>query len=77
VLYAQDYVINAGGVINVYGELNGWSMDRAKRKAGEIFDTLEQVFELAKENGTPTAAAADRLAERRIEQVGKIQRTWV
>jgi leucine dehydrogenase len=77
VLYAPDYVINAGGVINVYGELNGWSMDRAKRKAGEIFDTLEQVFELAKENGTPTAAAADRLAERRIEQVGKIQRTWV
>jgi leucine dehydrogenase len=77
VLYAPDYVINAGGVINVYGELNGWSLDRAKRKAGEIFDTLEQVFELAKENGTPTAAAADRLAERRIEQVGKIQRTWV
>ncbi|MBI4544725.1 MAG: Glu/Leu/Phe/Val dehydrogenase [Gemmatimonadetes bacterium] len=77
ILYAPDYVINAGGLINVYGELNGWSADRAKRKAGEIYDTLGQLFELAKEQGIPTHEAADRLAERRIEQVAKIQRTWL
>jgi leucine dehydrogenase len=77
ILYAPDYVINAGGLINVYGELNGWSAERAKRKAGEIYDTLGQLFELAREQGIATHVAADRLAERRIEQVAKIQRTWV
>lgn len=77
ILYAPDYVINAGGLINVYGELNEWSSDRAKRKAGEIYDTLDQLFELAREQGIPTHEAADRLAERRIERVAKIQRTWV
>jgi leucine dehydrogenase len=77
ILYAPDYVINAGGLINVYGELNGWSSERSKRKAGEIYDTLDQLFELAREEGLPTSAAADRLAERRIQQVGAIQHTWL
>lgn len=77
VLYAPDYVINAGGLINVYGEINGWSADRAKRKAGEIYDTLLQLFELSRLEGLPTYEAADRLAERRIEQVHAIQKTWI
>jgi leucine dehydrogenase len=77
ILYAPDYVINAGGLINVYGELNDWTPDQAKRKAGEIFDTLGQIFELAKNNDLPTYEAADRVAERRIEQVGTLKRTWV
>ncbi|NIP77886.1 MAG: leucine dehydrogenase [Gemmatimonadetes bacterium] len=77
ILYAPDYVINAGGLINVYGELNGWTPERSKRKAGEIYDTLEQLFELAEEHGLPTSEAADRVAERRIEQVGAIQHTWL
>jgi len=77
ILYAPDYVINAGGVINVYGELNGWTAERSKRKAGEIYDTLEELFELAREEDLPTSEAADRLAERRIQQVGAIQHTWL
>ncbi|HSJ26279.1 MAG TPA: Glu/Leu/Phe/Val dehydrogenase [Longimicrobiales bacterium] len=77
VLYAPDYVINAGGLINVYGELNDWSSEQAKRKAGEIYDTLTQIFELAKEDGIPTYEAADRVAERRIEQVAALKKTWV
>lgn len=77
ILYAPDYVINAGGLINVYGELNGWTNERSKRKAGEIYETLIDLFELAKKEGLPTYEAADRLAERRIEQVHQIQRTWV
>ncbi len=77
ILYAPDYVINAGGLINVYGELNGWSADRAKRKAAEIYETLRQLFELAAEQGIPTHEAADRLAERRIEQVGVLKRASV
>ena len=77
ILYAPDYVINAGGLINVYGELNDWTADQARRKAGEIFDTLGQIFELAKNDDLPTYEAADRVAERRIEQVGRIKKTWV
>jgi leucine dehydrogenase len=77
ILYAPDYVINAGGLINVYGELNDWTAEQAKRKAGEIYETLCQIFELAKSDGIPTYEAADRVAERRIEQVGALQRNWV
>ena len=77
ILYAPDYVINAGGLINVYGELNDWTAEQARRKAGEIYDTLGQIFELAKQDGLPTYEAADRVAERRIEQVGALKRTWV
>jgi leucine dehydrogenase len=77
ILYAPDYVINAGGLINVYGEVKGWSAERAMRKAGEIYETLMQLFELSKEQGIPTYQAADRLAERRIEQVAAQKRTWL
>ena len=77
VLYAPDYVINAGGLINVCGELNGWTPERSMRKAGDIFNTLLRLFELSEAEGLPTYVAADRLAEQRIATVGKIQSTWV
>src|SRR5690606_17889736 len=54
ILYAPDYVINGGGVINVYGELQGWTMDRAKRKAQEIYDTILRVFSIAEQEGIPS-----------------------
>jgi leucine dehydrogenase len=77
ILYAPDYVINAGGLINVYGELQGWTPERSMRKAGEIYGTLLDIYDLAQDRGIPTYQAADRLAERRIDSIGKIQRTWV
>ena len=77
ILYAPDYVINAGGVINVYGEVKGWLPEQSMRKAGEIFGTLVRLFELARDEDLPTYRAADRLAEERIEAVGMVQRTWV
>jgi leucine dehydrogenase len=76
ILYAPDYVANAGGVINVYGEVAGWTRDRALRKADEIFNTALGVFEIAREMGIPTYVAADRLAQRRLEAVGELVRTW-
>jgi len=76
ILYAPDYVANAGGVINVYGEVAGWTRDRALRKADEIFETTLGVFEIAREQGIPTYVAADRLAQRRLEAVGELVRTW-
>jgi leucine dehydrogenase len=77
ILYAPDYVINAGGLINVNSELQGWSAERAQRKAAEIYDTMVRVFELAREERLPTYRAADRLAEKRIETAMKLKRTWV
>jgi leucine dehydrogenase len=76
ILYAPDYVANAGGVINVYSELAGWSSARAFRKADEIYDTVLRVFQIAKQDGVPTHEAADRLAEQRIDAVGSLVRTW-
>jgi leucine dehydrogenase len=76
ILYAPDYVANAGGVINVYSELAGWDAQRALRKADEIYQTVLGVFEIAKESGVPTYEAADRLAERRLRAVGSLVRTW-
>ncbi len=66
ILYAPDYVSNAGGVINVYGEVKGWDAQRARDKADDIYDTILKVFEIAKRDGVPTYQAADRLAEQRL-----------
>jgi leucine dehydrogenase len=76
ILYAPDYVANAGGVINVYSELAGWTSARSFRKADEIYDTVRKVFEIAKEEKIPTYLAADRLAEQRIRAVNSMIRTW-
>jgi leucine dehydrogenase len=76
ILYAPDYVANAGGVINVYSELAGWTSARAFRKADEIYDTVLRVFSIAKQDKVPTYVAADRLAEQRIRAVGSMVRTW-
>ncbi len=76
ILYAPDYVANAGGVINVYSELAGWDAQRSLRKADEIYDTLLGVFAIAKAEKVPTYLAADRLAEQRLRAVGSLMRTW-
>jgi leucine dehydrogenase len=76
IMYAPDYVANAGGVINVYSELAGWTSARSFRKADEIYDTIRKVFEIARTEKIPTYLAADRLAEQRILAVGSMVRTW-
>lgn len=68
ILYAPDYVVNAGGVIQVADELHGFDFDRCKAKAAKIFDTTLSIFARAKEDGIPPAAAADRLAEARMAE---------
>jgi leucine dehydrogenase len=66
ILYAPDYVANAGGVINVYGEVAGWDAQRALDKADDIYDTILKVFDIAEAKNIPTYEAADRLAEQRL-----------
>jgi valine dehydrogenase (NAD+) len=77
VLYAPDYVVNAGGLIQVADELEGFSFDRAKQRATGIFDTTSRVFALARAEGVPPAVAADRLAERRMTEVGRLRSIWL
>jgi leucine dehydrogenase len=68
VLYAPDYVVNAGGVINIADETTpgGYDRDRAWTRVATIHDTLLRVFALADEQAITPAVAADRLAEQRI-----------
>ncbi|MCX4661222.1 Leu/Phe/Val dehydrogenase [Streptomyces uncialis] len=74
ILYAPDYVVNAGGVIQVADELHGFDFDRAKVKAARIFDTTLDIFTRAKKDGIPPAAAADRIAEHRIAEARSASR---
>jgi glutamate dehydrogenase/leucine dehydrogenase len=67
ILYAPDYVVNAGGVIQLIGlEDNGWDEQELERNLAAIGDTLRQVFRAAEEGGVTPAAAAERLAAQRI-----------
>ncbi|MET7574928.1 Glu/Leu/Phe/Val dehydrogenase dimerization domain-containing protein [Streptomyces sp. NPDC005492] len=68
ILYAPDYVVNAGGVIQVADELHGFDFERCRAKAAKIFDTTLAIFARAKEDGIPPAAAADRIAEQRMHE---------
>jgi valine dehydrogenase (NAD+) len=77
ILYAPDYVVNAGGVIQVADELGGFNFDRAKARAAQIFTTTREIFALADTDGVPPAVAADRLAERRMSEVGRLRSIWL
>jgi leucine dehydrogenase len=73
VVYAPDYVVNAGGVINIAEELRGYHRERAYANVRRIFDTTTHVLETAEAEGITTAEAADRLAEARIDAVSQVQ----
>ncbi len=77
ILYAPDYVVNAGGVIQVADELEGFNFERARAKAEQIFGTTKRILALAGQDGVPPAAAADRLAERRMSEVGRLRGIWL
>ena len=71
VLYAPDYVVNAGGVINLAEELVGYDRRRAWQRIEGIFDTTTAVFKRAASDGITTAAAADCMAEERLARSGE------
>ena len=75
--YAPDYVINAGGLINVYSELKGYGREKAMQDAGNIFDTVKRVINKAKVDGITSALAANRVAEDRIAAVHRLKRVHV
>lgn len=73
ILYAPDFVVNAGGIINVYYELDGYNKDRAMKHAEAIYQTTWNILQTAKTENIPTYIAANRIAEQRIEAIGKVK----
>ena len=73
ILYAPDFLINAGGLINVSIELEGYNRDRAMSMTENIYAAAQNVFRIAKAENIPTINAAKRLAERRMEDIGRIK----
>lgn len=72
VLYAPDYVVNSGGVIQVADEIEGFNFARAQKRASGIYDTTLRMFALADAEGVTPAVAADRIAERRMAEVSRL-----
>jgi len=77
ILYTPDYVVNAGGVIQVADEIEGFNFERAKLRATGIFETTRSILRLADDEGVPPAVAADRLAERRMAEVGRLRSVYL
>ncbi|HEV8426037.1 MAG TPA: Glu/Leu/Phe/Val dehydrogenase dimerization domain-containing protein [Actinomycetes bacterium] len=73
ILYAPDYVINAGGLINVADELRGYSAERAKAKVEGIFGAVRDILHRAKAEGIPTSEAADRMARDRMRDISRLR----
>jgi leucine dehydrogenase len=73
ILYAPDFVINAGGLINVEDELRGYDRERAMQKVTGIYKAMQLIYGLAKERGISTAQAAEEYAESRIRKISRIR----
>jgi leucine dehydrogenase len=73
ILYAPDYVINSGGLMNVFVELEGYSSDRAYEKTQQVYHSLMEVFKIADDENIASQKAADRLAESRIKSIGQLR----
>ena len=73
ILYAPDYAINAGGLINVSNELEGYNRERAFSQAEGIYDTLMQIFKRSEKDEIATNMASDLQAEDRINQIGELK----
>ena len=76
ILFAPDYVINAGGLINVANELEGYRQDRAMRQAEGIFEIVKRVLKLSNEQNIPTHAASNKIAEERLKNIGNIKKIY-
>jgi leucine dehydrogenase len=77
VVYAPDYIINAGGLINVADELQGYNRERAMKKVETIYNSILKVFEIAKRDNIPTYKAADRMCEERIASMQRSRSTFL
>lgn len=73
IIYAPDYTLNAGGVINCFSEVKGLSSEWAMTKASAIYDTIGSIVKRSKSENIPTYQIANKIAEERIESIGKVK----
>lgn len=73
IIYAPDYALNAGGVINCYSEVKGLSSEWAMSKADEIYNTIYNIIARSKSENIPTYQIANKMAEERIEAIGNVK----
>ncbi|HZO15016.1 MAG TPA: Glu/Leu/Phe/Val dehydrogenase dimerization domain-containing protein [Polyangiaceae bacterium] len=69
ILYAPDYAINAGGLINVALELEGYNADKARERTMKVYDTIHEIADRSRLSLTPTYRVADLLVEEKLAQV--------
>jgi leucine dehydrogenase len=77
ILYAPDFVINAGGLINVYHEIKGYNIGRATRDIEKIYDRLLEIFKIAERENIHTQLAAKVFAKKRIETINNLQDNYI
>ncbi len=77
ILYAPDYLINAGGLMNVSIEYEGWSDEKSKRMVDTIYDKTIEIFKISEEQNIPVHQATDLLAEKRIESLKNIKSNYL
>ena len=73
ILYAPDFVVNAGGIINIAAEHGGYDVDRAAVMVDAIHDNLEEIFQIADHNGVNTEHAAEAMADERIDAARRVK----
>ena len=73
IIYAPDYVINAGGLINVYNEIQGYNRDKALREARNIYHIVKEVLRISKAENIPTNVASNKIAERRLMEMRRLR----
>jgi leucine dehydrogenase len=72
IVYAPDFAINAGGVINCFSEVEGLSLEWSKQKAEEIYRTIDQILDRSKQENLPSYQIANQMAEERIQSKGSL-----
>mgnify|MGYP003683687691 FL=1 len=77
ILYSPDYLINAGGLMNVSIEFEGWNDYKSRRMIDTIYDTTLRIFKMSEERNIPVNKATDALAEERLDSMRKIQTTYL
>ena len=73
ILYAPDFVVNAGGIINVYYELEGYNKERSMKHTEKIYDTVRSILQISANEKIPSYLAASKIAEKRISDISKIK----
>jgi leucine dehydrogenase len=75
IIYAPDFLINAGGLINVYSELIGYNRQRALTQTEHIYQVTLEILKKSRDENIPTQLAAMRIAENRIHDIGLVKRS--